>query len=182
MNGMYKIPQKIELHSGEWWFGLCVQRQGDVEWKSQDPYIAVVNSMNGNLYGAREGVTTVCLVNRVGQPQSNVCTVVVKEGKRHISKLLIQRSALTLQTGESARLYTRVFPADAFCQELCWESSDENVVCVDEEGCIEAISPGHASVTVTATDGGGAWARCEVTVLDEGCPCLCRVHSYQSKR
>ena len=80
------------------------------------------------------------------------------------------------------QLCARVFPADAFCQELCWESSDENVVCVDEDGYIETIAAGYASVTVTAADGGGAWARCEVTVLDDAYPCVCRVYRYESKR
>ena len=45
-----------------------------------------------------------------------------------------------------------------------WVSSDEKVVTVNNEGNIVGIAEGKATITVSATDGSGVYASCEIEV------------------
>lgn len=54
-------------------------------------------------------------------------------------------------------------PSDADNQNVTWESSDETVAIVDENGRITAVGKGTATITVTTEDG-GLTATCKVTV------------------
>ena len=45
-----------------------------------------------------------------------------------------------------------------------WASSDEKVVTVNNEGNIVGIAEGKATITVSATDGSGVYASCEIEV------------------
>ncbi len=67
-----------------------------------------------------------------------------------------------LQTTEAGKIEYVVTPADAYDSTLSWESSDEDVVTVDQNGTIKALRKGTA--TITATTVSGKQASCEVTV------------------
>ena len=43
-------------------------------------------------------------------------------------------------------------PADAFCQDVTWTSSNEAVATVDENGTVTAVAPGTAVITVLSDD------------------------------
>lgn len=78
--------------------------------------------------------------------------------------LSLSMEHLTLEVGQTARIEaeTAVTPADATRPALLWASSDEAVVTVAQNGTIEAIGAGTASITATC---GEAEASCTVTVL-----------------
>ncbi|TQK53950.1 Ig-like protein group 3 [Brevibacillus sp. AG162] len=60
---------------------------------------------------------------------------------------------LTLRVGETESLRATVKPANATNKRVKWESSDSEIVEVDEEGKIKAVAPGTATITVTTEDG-----------------------------
>lgn len=65
------------------------------------------------------------------------------------------------------QLFATVEPADAI-QQVKWQSSNVEVVTVDDLGRIKAIAPGEATITATTTDGSNLSASCEVAVLENG--------------
>lgn len=71
---------------------------------------------------------------------------------------------MELTVGFNASLTVTLTPANATNTAVSFESSDESVVVVDQDGFLTAISPGTAVITVTSADG-GLTATCDVTVL-----------------
>lgn len=58
-----------------------------------------------------------------------------------------------LKVGESAVITAQLSPAEATLKDVFWFSGDENIVSVDENGEITAVSEGTASVTCITLDG-----------------------------
>ena len=71
---------------------------------------------------------------------------------------------LELFWGRTAKLTYAFTPADAETMSLVWESSDPEVVIVNQEGVVRALRPGHATITLTARN--GVVGKCELTVPD----------------
>lgn len=68
----------------------------------------------------------------------------------------------TLREGQSFVLEPTLTPSDAY-SKYKWESDDEKVVTVDEDGKVTAVSEGRAIVTVTTDN--GLSASCEINVV-----------------
>lgn len=69
------------------------------------------------------------------------------------------------RSGRDRTAHATVKPADAANKSVRWKSNDENVVSVDANGKLTAISSGMATVTVT-TEEGNFTALCKVTVTN----------------
>lgn len=68
----------------------------------------------------------------------------------------------------SSNLSATIEPADASIQELKWESSNEGVAYITQEGKVIGAKEGTAIITVKATDGSGVYAQCKVEVAPYG--------------
>ena len=75
--------------------------------------------------------------------------------------LSLAESEIELAVGELRSLEVVVTPPDAQGYTLSWESSDETVASVSDEGEVSALAPGTAAVTVSS---GEISATCQVTV------------------
>ena len=65
-----------------------------------------------------------------------------------------------------ASLACAIQPENAHIKDVVWSSSDPNIVAVDENGVLCAVSPGTATITVQSDDPeSNARATCRVTVL-----------------
>ena len=84
--------------------------------------------------------------------------------KLSVAAVILNETELTLIAGESETLEAVVIPEVAYDKNLEWESSDENVATVDENGKITALNAGMATITVKSKDGSDVSAACEVTV------------------
>lgn len=82
-----------------------------------------------------------------------------------VTSITLKKATAEVQTGYSVILTATVEPARATNQAVTWSSSDEATAVVNERGKVTGITPGTATVTVTAEDGGLA-ASCEVTVVE----------------
>lgn len=74
------------------------------------------------------------------------------------------KSATTLTVGDSEKLVATVTPNDATDKAVSWESNNEDVATVDDEGNVTAVGLGTARITVTTHDGDFT-ADCDVTVV-----------------
>jgi len=80
-----------------------------------------------------------------------------------VESVLMNQSAVTLQVGESEQLTATVLPENATNRNVIWSSSDEAVAVVDQNGLVNAVAAGEATITVFTEDGGHT-AVCKVKV------------------
>ena len=70
-----------------------------------------------------------------------------------------------LYVGDQTKLQAQILPSDALNQKVKWESTNPEIVEVDEDGNIHAIAYGTAVITTTTMDGGYK-ATCTVNVYE----------------
>ncbi len=70
----------------------------------------------------------------------------------------------TMHGGDFYTISAWVRPANATNKTLHWESDNEEIVYVDQNGCVEARKIGTTTVWACATDGSGVVASCEINV------------------
>lgn len=81
-----------------------------------------------------------------------------------ISGLSLDNSNLSLEIGGYSRLTATVNPPDAINTDITWESSNSNIVRVNERGQVFAVSAGTAAITATSVANSGITAKCDVVV------------------
>ena len=79
----------------------------------------------------------------------------------HVSSVTLSSTSLKLYEGDKAVLTADVMPMDATNPKLTWSSDAPEIVYVDQNGEITAISEGSATITATAD---GVSATCKVVV------------------
>lgn len=80
-----------------------------------------------------------------------------------VTGVKLDKEALELVEGDSYQLTATVTPANAHNKKVAWNSSNESIATVDQNGKVTAIKEGTAIITVITEDGGKS-ATCEVTV------------------
>ncbi len=83
-----------------------------------------------------------------------------------VTDVRLSETKLNMHTGDSETLIVTIDPEDATLPDVRFESSAPEIAAVDENGCITAIGPGTATVSVFSADG-GASAFCCITVVEE---------------
>lgn len=89
-------------------------------------------------------------------------TIAVTSVKLDKAYLRFDKTVLTAQT-----LTATLAPDDATDKTVTWESSDESVASVDENGQVTPITKGTVTITATAHDGSGIKATSTVIVYDK---------------
>ena len=83
-------------------------------------------------------------------------------GDTAVTSVKLNRSALSLEVGETGKLSATVLPASAADKSITWSSSKTDVASVSSNGTVTAKKAGTAVITATATNGKSA--SCTVTV------------------
>lgn len=78
-----------------------------------------------------------------------------------VDSITLYPAAANMPVGRELKLKAAIFPVGT---AAVWESSDENVASVDEDGKVVAKSPGECTIIVTAD---GKSAQCEVLVEED---------------
>lgn len=81
-----------------------------------------------------------------------------------VTKIELNETSLNLQIDETKRLTAYVYPTNAHNPAVTWESSNNNVAMVVNNGLIVAVAEGVCVITCRAMDGSGVYAECQVTV------------------
>lgn len=87
----------------------------------------------------------------------------IEKAKVHVTNVSLDKAAITLKDGETAKLTATVIPAGADDKTMKWSSDNTNVVTVAADGTVMAVKVGTAKITVSTTDGNKT-ASCTVTV------------------
>ena len=154
---------------GTWQLNATVEpddaQNKSVTWESSDESVATVDE-NGLVTGKSAGSATVT-VRTVDGGYTAQCSVTV-EGEEivAVTGVRLDYEDITVDVGGTWQLNATVEPEDAENKSVTWESSDEAVATVDENGLVTGKSAGSATVTVRTVDGGYT-AQCSVTVEGE---------------
>ena len=81
------------------------------------------------------------------------------------TSITLDHSTVVINENETLQLTATVMPEDATNRMVTWNSSNEAVATVDENGLVTAVAPGSAVITAMTTDGSDLNASCNVTVL-----------------
>jgi len=132
----------------------------DVIWSSDAAYIARV-SYGVVTAGNTTGTTTIRVATVSGNHTAS-CKVTVTVPVTEVS---LNKSALAFQIGDTEKLTATIQPYNPTNKTIVWSSSDSSVATVTNDGQVAAKGRGAATITAASQDG-GAYATCSVTVAD----------------
>ena len=81
-----------------------------------------------------------------------------------VTSIVLENTVLSIKGTQTVKLKASVFPKTAKNRTLVWGTSDASILTVDDTGVVSTHSPGDAVVTVSATDGSGVTAECQIKV------------------
>ena len=79
-----------------------------------------------------------------------------------VASISLDKTSLELNAGDKQQLTATVSPSNATAKDVYWESSDESIAKVIQDGLVIAVAPGTA--TITAYGSSDVSASCTVTV------------------
>ena len=135
-----------------------------VVWESKDESIATVDQ-EGLVSAAKEGSTQI-IVSTANGNFSAYCSVTVKKTGADVSGITIDKDELKLTVGNSFRLTATVLPENATEKGVVWESKDESIASVDQEGLVSAVKEGSTKIIVSTANGNFS-AVCNVIIEKE---------------
>ena len=152
----------LELYAGSSETLTATVNPSDAElsWSSSNTSIAKV-STSGVVTGVSRGTATITVASTDGSGKSASCQVEVKQ---YVTGITLNKTALTLNEGQTETLSATITPDNANDKTLTWSSSDTSVATVDQTGKVTTVSKGTATITATANDGSGKKATCSVFV------------------
>ena len=130
-----------------------------VTWTSNEERVATVDE-SGKVEAVAPGTATITATAADGS-KTDTCTVTVTQP---VTGVNLNKTTLSLYTGETATLTATVTPENATNKAVTWSSSNTEVATVDNNGKVTALKPGTATITATAD---GVAATCTVTVSRE---------------
>lgn len=131
----------------------------NITWKSSNPSVASVDAQ-GKITGLTTGSATITASTQDGSEISATCTVNVLQ---HVQSITLNHESVTLGIGSTKQLTPTISPANASNKQISWESSDELIATVNQNGVVTGIGKGTARITATSLDGEKT-ATCQVEV------------------
>lgn len=149
----------------------------DLKWTISDKEIAsmtadAADKSKVSVKARRTGYAIVTASLPDGTNASCYIPVIDNYNRLQMRKIILNTDTLNLKPNTNASLRAITYPKDVLENNpvtvdtsLIWESSNEEVATVDNNGTITAVSAGKAKITVTSKDVGRS-AVCSVTVTD----------------
>ncbi len=134
----------------------------NVTWSSSDLSVAMVSG-NGIVYGIKAGQATIMATTEDGG-FSALCKISVKDGFIPISEIALNQTSIDGNIGDTFQLTASILPENASNKTLIWQSDNESVASVDNNGLVRLLNSGVAMIKASATDGSGTYSECKVTV------------------
>ena len=90
----------------------------------------------------------------------------VREETIAAESISLDQAEITLEPGETAKLTATVLPEEVTDKTVAWNSTNEGVAIVHDDGTVEAVSRGTAVIVAVTTN--NKFALCTVTVVEPG--------------
>ena len=152
---------ELETEDAETITAICLPSNADdtsISWKSSNTNVATVD--NGIIKAVAVGETVITASSANGIEAS--CKVVVKP--TIATSLKLNKKSLSLTAGNSEKLEVSILPTKTTNKEVKWESSNSEIVSVDNTGVVRALSNGTAKISSSTMDGSNLSDECVVTV------------------
>lgn len=121
-----------------------------IVWSSSNTSVASVDE-NGLVRGLTDGKSNIIVTTNDGA-FTDTCEITV--ATIHVSGVSLNSCPeAELVEGTTHQLTAAVTPDNANDKTITWSSSDTAIAKIDDNGLIQAISEGSATITVTTTDG-----------------------------
>ncbi|MBR6385740.1 MAG: Ig-like domain-containing protein, partial [Ruminococcus sp.] len=136
-----------------------------IEWVSSNNNVATVDS-NGNITAVGAGT---CIITAKSVDNESVrSTVSVEVSDNEIvpveTMTLTESKMYFTKIGEMQKLSSEIYPENASDKGIIWQSSDESVATVDEDGCVTAEGNGTCIISATSTYDNSISASAEINV------------------
>ncbi len=132
-----------------------------VIWTSSNESVAEVDT-NGVVTAIAVGEATITATTTDGTNLSATCKVVVEPTLAE--SITLNETEITLLSDEMFALQAIVVPNTATNKKVEWQSLNEEVAVIDQNGIVTAIGRGTTIITATTLDGTNLSAKCKVTV------------------
>ena len=136
-----------------------------VSWTSSKNEVATI-APDGTMTAIMIGKTIITATTDDGGKQA-ICYVTVTAALTDVSGVEVSPSSITLLVGDTFALEANVKPSTAENKTVKWETTNDSVVSVDEDGTITAKKAGTATITCT-TEEGKFTSKCSVKVENPG--------------
>lgn len=140
-----------------------------VTWESDNEEVAVIDA-NGLLTALGKGIASITATTTDGSNLQAITSVQVSEPTPEIvyaESLILSDSEIHLTSGKTYLLKAQVLPENTTNPTVEWQSDDEDVATVDEQGYVLALNPGCATIYCRTTDGTNLQKECTVCVETE---------------
>ena len=134
----------------------------EVTWISKNNEIATVDE-NGKVTGIKEGTTEVTAKSNNNLEAS--CIVVVTKKKIPLEEIQLEEESITIEQEESKKINVIFTPSNTTENNLVWESLDENIAIVDQDGNVTGVNTGTTTIIIYAQN--NISLNCTVTVKEK---------------
>ena len=128
-----------------------------VYWSTSNSSVATVSG--GKVTAVAPGTATITAASVNGKLAN--CTVTVTDPVIAVTGVTLDKTSLSLTTGDTSTLTATISPSDATNKTVYWSTSNSSVATVSG-GKVTAVAPGTAKITATSSNGKTAF--CTVTV------------------
>ena len=135
-----------------------------VTWDSSNEEVATVDE-NGVVTGLKAGDATITVKTEDGGKTAE-CKVTVTEKTVAVTGVTLDKTSAEITVGGTVTLKATVAPDNAANKKVTWDSSNEEVATVDENGVVTGLKAGDATITVKTEDGGKT-AECKIKVTEK---------------
>lgn len=132
-------------------------------WESSDESVATVNKETGEVTCVGVGECAITVGNTYNDVTATCHLTVLPAPVKNIS---LNKTSLATIIGQAHKLSCTITPEYATNKEVKWESSNNAIATVAEDGTVTPVSKGKATIKVTAQDGSNSFAECVVEVMD----------------
>lgn len=130
-----------------------------IKWQSSNPKVATILA-DGIVIGISPGETIITAT--CGDVSVN-CLITIPFPKVEAQQIILNVEEYELKIEENLQLEAKVLPDDTTDKSLAWNSWNENVATVSDEGYVTAISEGSTLISVNC---GQVSATCLIRVID----------------
>jgi len=138
-----------------------------VTWKSSNKSIVTIDS-TGTIKGIKKGKSTITATT-VDNKKTAKCIVTVAATPSEIinvTGITLNKTNTTIDMESNEQLIATISPLDATNKDITWESSNSEIVKIDQNGILKGSKIGKTTITATTIDGNKT-ASCEVIVDDQ---------------
>ena len=134
-----------------------------ITWDSSNPEVATVSS-DGLVNALMVGTATITATCSNFVSYAYITVIESDESEVEVVSITLNLTSNVIRVGENFQLTANVAPDNATDKTILWESSDNNVATVTDDGFVTGIAVGSAEIKATCGD---VSATCYVTVMEE---------------